>query len=266
MLIIKKFHDYYDTAMGSTGIDKTCVYQRVSFYDDDKYEFVKSCNLFQDKSRDWSSKPYSYKLSKRVGEWRIGDLMSCDPFLIGMCGKTYVGYVFRYYTGNTEEIKITYTVDDFLALMDIKDRKPYSGKNTYRENDYSKLISYYNLYHNKDHKELFVKHHVPIFVYDFDTKINTIHNRDNPQVINRWGVTTYSDSFIMYNPCLKDYKFYKMFNPSQTFQEIQMYLQGVLGSKEKESKELSDIEKIEQHGMDKKWSFRNPMPPKRKQI
>lgn len=272
MLIIKKFHDYYDTAMGSTGIDKTCVYQRTPFYDKDQYEFKKNFKLFEIEKTDyaWRTRPYSYNLSKRNNEWKEGELRSAEPFVIGFCGKTYVGYVFRFYhAGDTygisnDKIKITYSIDEFLALLNLKDKKILTSEYYYSKTDYPKVVEYYNRFHGKEHKELFVEKHVPIFVCDFDTMINSQHDRKaNPVTIDYAGRVKSTDDFIMYNPCLKDYEFYRLFNPAQAFQEIQMYLQGVLGSIEKDSRELTDKEKVVNHGMDN-WSFRNPNPPKRK--
>jgi len=57
------------------------------------------------------------------------------------------------------------------------------------------------------------------------------------------------------NPVLKDYEFYKIFDSYQAFQEIQMFISGVLGSKEKDIIMIEDKYKIASHGFDK-WSFR----------
>ena len=57
------------------------------------------------------------------------------------------------------------------------------------------------------------------------------------------------------NPHYNDYEFYKVFDSFTAFQEIQMFMGGVLGSGEKEIVEVADKYKIGQHGFDK-WSFR----------
>lgn len=61
---------------------------------------------------------------------------------------------------------------------------------------------------------------------------------------------------LIINPILSDYVFYKVYDTYQTFQKIQMFLSGVLGNSEKNLIEIEDKYKIEQHGFDKKWSFR----------
>ena len=57
------------------------------------------------------------------------------------------------------------------------------------------------------------------------------------------------------NPNLKNYEFYKIFDTFQAFQEIQMFLGGVLGAGEKNIIEVEDKYKIAGHGFNK-WSFR----------
>jgi hypothetical protein len=89
---------------------------------------------------------------------------------------------------------------------------------------------------------------VPVFIYDGDfgrtefDKKRSISNSFKPK-------------FII-NPLLKDYEFYKVFDTFQAFQEVQMFLSGVLGRGEKEIVEVQDKYKITQHGFDYKWSFR----------
>ena len=72
---------------------------------------------------------------------------------------------------------------------------------------------------------------------------------------NYWNWKSDTQKFFI-NPLLKDYQFYKVYDAVQTFQEIQMFISGVLGNKEKEIIEVADKYKITQHGFDKKWSFR----------
>ena len=58
-------------------------------------------------------------------------------------------------------------------------------------------------------------------------------------------------------------KFQTIFEPFTAFQEIEMFLGGVIGSNENNIIEIEDKYRIESHGFNK-WSFRNPNPPKRK--
>jgi len=58
------------------------------------------------------------------------------------------------------------------------------------------------------------------------------------------------------NGSLKDVQFYKVFDPYQALQEIEMYVTGVLGANNKPMIEISDEHKIVGHGFDPKYSFR----------
>jgi hypothetical protein len=58
------------------------------------------------------------------------------------------------------------------------------------------------------------------------------------------------------NPCLKDYQFHKIVDPYTAFQELQMYISGVLSTGDKNpQKPISDELKAQSKGFDE-WSFR----------
>ena len=67
---------------------------------------------------------------------------------------------------------------------------------------------------------------------------------------------------LISNPKLFEYNFLKMIDPYTLFQEIQMYVGGVLGNNEPNIIEVSDDVKIASHGYNK-WSFRNTPKKKR---
>jgi hypothetical protein len=60
---------------------------------------------------------------------------------------------------------------------------------------------------------------------------------------------------IASNPCLNDLEFYRVADPSQAYQEISMYISGVLGQPDPKIVYLTDKEKIQKKGFNK-WSFR----------
>ena len=61
---------------------------------------------------------------------------------------------------------------------------------------------------------------------------------------------------------LKDVSFYKVWDPYQAYQELDMYISGVLGQQEKETINISDKDRIYQHGFDS-YSFRK-LPEEKK--
>lgn len=158
-------------------------------------------------------------------------------FIIGFCGKLYVGWKLYYETSRGYNKKliteITYDVNFISPLID--------DKSSWRGNFSDNLSEIKGF----DFLDIFRKYHTPIFVFDSDYNVTSIP-------ISRYGG---GNSKFFINPILKDYEFYKVFDSFQAFQEIQMFMTGVLGSNEKNIVEVEDKYKITQHGFDK-WSFR----------
>lgn len=67
-------------------------------------------------------------------------------------------------------------------------------------------------------------------------------------------VADYHKGIIIKNACLKDYEFFRIFNPVMAFQELSMYL-GSLAMPIKPEPVMSNDDKIESHGFNK-FSFR----------
>lgn len=214
MLILKKFHDYYDSAIGFGGIDKTLVYDR-------KTEEIKLSSPLILEELPWADiypKDNVYTLRK------------IQINVIGFCGKTYVICSYQKEIGGKIEI---YIGDEVNNKIDTK--------KSWRNND---IKSFLEKYHNKENlHDVFTETNCPVFLIE-----------DARQRVDE----------IIINPKLKDWNFFRLFDSFTTFQEISMYLGGVLGSNEKDISEVDEKYRQSQRGMDK-WSFRNPDPPKRKQ-
>jgi len=208
MLIVSKFHDYYDSATGFGGVDKSCVYKRKTIR-------IKQDNPFE------KILPNSLESSKT--ETR------CTFFVVGFCGKLYVGARFE----NTLNAKYKNkfkpfcvygkeSIEKHMKLARLTDRIYYY----LRRMSTAKML---DKFHNQSNLELFFKYKVPIF--SFSTKLKL-------------------------NPNLKPLQFGKVFDSYGAFQEIHMFLSGVLGKGEKKIVQVSDIDRLTAHGFDKKTSFR----------
>jgi hypothetical protein len=57
------------------------------------------------------------------------------------------------------------------------------------------------------------------------------------------------------NDILSQYQFFKVLDPYSAFQELEMFLGGIMAPENKKMIEISDRYKIEEHGFDK-WSFK----------
>jgi hypothetical protein len=235
MYIISKFKDYYDGVVGSMGIDKTLVFERTTEIIEDKTKFPEPFTgkprwEYRGNRNEFRNLSYSYPLTKE------SKFSESAPFIVGFCGKLYIGWKFfretqnKRYPSLTEgfESIITYDLDFVKANHSIDSW----GKNLLSDLDY--ILSY-------DPINLFRLLKTPIFIFDSDYERIALRHRRHEVFIS--------------NPQLKTYEFYKVMDSFTAFQEIQMFLGGVLGTGEKEIVEVEDKYKISQHGFDNK-SFR----------
>jgi hypothetical protein len=240
MYIIAKKKDYYDGVAGTTGIDKTIVYDRQIVelrIDEIPKIFGINKSFWGISYKETPFRKLSYHSLK--GEYKN----ICDEhafFIIGFCGKLYIGwklYKEVKYGWNEISDKITTTITyDMDYIKTILEPKSWHG-NLADSIDYIK--SYNPLQVFRDLK-------TPVFVFDSD------YDR---KWIDRHTYNNHHPKFFI-NPLLKDYEFPKVFDAFQAFQEIQMFISGVLGTGEKEIVEVADKYKIMEHGFDYKWSFR----------
>lgn len=237
MYIITKrnIKDYYDGVAGSVGIDKTIVYKRhPKEYDTREHNNVPKCMSYE--SRVTRENPL-YRLnsiSSRNSKYRYG------YFVIGFCGKLYIGFKIyekqeqksefdRLYSPN-EKGYITYSLNEFISIYEDTQKMKYES-----ERDYS--LTLYNEIKNINALKINRDYNTPIWSFENET--------------------------FTVNPILKDFDFFKVFDAFSAFQEIEMFIGGVLGVGEKEVIEVSDKTKIEGHGFDYKWSFRKESTKKK---
>jgi hypothetical protein len=238
MYIIAKKKDYYDGVAGTTGIDKTIVYDRETL----EFEKDDIPTMFERKRGYWSTRKADTPFHK-IGYHSIRKEFRgvfCDEyayFIIGFCGKLYVGW--KLYRANNEypyevTTEITY---DFDFMKTFLEQKTWQG-------NLEDSVNYVKTY---DALQMFRDLKSPIFVYDSD--FGRLYFDKKRSIYN-----SHKSKFFI-NSLLKDYEFYKIFDSFQAFQEVSMFMGGVLGRGEKEIVEVADKYKIAQHGFDK-WSFR----------
>lgn len=210
MLIVSKFHDYYDSAIGYGGVDKTCVFER-------KIVNVKNDNTFEK------------FLPKQITSNNTDTI--CTVFVVGFCGKFYVGCHFT----NTIQPSFKNRFKSFCVYGKDEIKKALAQRKIKERGYYyyffrkKKIFEIIQEFHNKSNLDLFFKYKAPIFGYD--------------------------KKFVL-NPNLKQLEFYKVFDSYSAFQEIHMFLSGVLGNPEKETVKISDMDRLVAKGFDKKTSFR----------
>lgn len=242
--IISKFHDYYDSVQ-SYGQDRTLVYVRNKELTDDMV--VSPIPPFRF-SRPESTCP-SFEKPK------AGDFIYRYA-TVGFCGKLYpcmiveiIGQA-KYFIYKMEHL------DDYVAKVFTKDREReryHEGKikkrETYWQNlpfryipirsDMEKLFEFWETIRDKE-TDLFVKRNVPIFV------VRHWHNYIDGRFV---------DERCVLNECLKDFEFYRVFDTNAAYQEIAMFVGGILTKPPTEIPKPSDEVLAEIKGFNK-WSFR----------
>jgi hypothetical protein len=235
MRIFSKFHDYYDTSL-KFGIDPTIIYERK---EEDITEFIskqpKIEGLLNKIKKDIFDPSYHNFTSFNVFDWYYNYLRSLDilsKIVILFCGKVYFCYnilvtekekIYPFYPKTTQNI--IYTFNDIIKY----NKKEINNKDT-----------------NKI-KSLFEKQGMKS-----DIAFKLHFELDSPIIMINSGarITT-----IIKNPNLKNIEFYRMIDPPTAFQELSMFIGGIMGGKSPAMIEVSDKDRIAKHGFDK-YSFR----------
>jgi len=232
MLIVSKFRDYYDSAVGHSGIDKTIVYDRV---------IKSSPSYYLERLKD--SGELTYWLTNQFHIAYRDDKRS-ELLFLGFCGKIYV--IMLYSKDYNDDVHV-YVGEDIILFL--------HPKPNIKDSRFQAIKNIIDKYHLKTDNSVFVRDNVPYFVE---------HIAGDKWMLET-GLNEGSDKAKMIlNPKLSDFDFYKIKDAFSTFQDVQNYISGVIGVNTKPMIVVDDKYKIQQHGFDK-WSFRNPDPPKRKQ-
>lgn len=236
VLILSKKKDYYDGVVGTMGVDKTIVYERNIIEIDDNKDMPKE---FQSNKNDsWHKRRENHFLNLDYMNTNSKKYDNNHFFLVGFCGKLYLGWKFDYNVKEKDERGVIVDVTKTDIIYGYENAKDHL-KDGYWKSNIKEDINYVL---NYDPINIFRELKTPVFIYDNDES-NFRHR------VNR------NSSMLIINPVLKNYEFYKVIDAFTAFQEIQMFLGGVLGIDEKEIINVDDKYKIPQHGFDK-WSFR----------
>lgn len=252
-IIGSKFHDYYDTAMAH-GMDKELVYMR--------NQSIRPINekwgtIF---SNSWNRFP-----SLGSMEYTI------EPGVVLFCGKQspYIRLIY-----NKDDIRTSaqtvhaYGINDVDEFVDKYCAKytldSYYGTNETGTNKiYKRSRAYNKRQKNREKFERFFNE-IPFKVAD----VNEFHYIEKAPAIfigedRIKAIEGEGSKVIIINPRLADVGFYKIVDAFTAFQEISMFLGGVLGVGAPKMVAVSDEVRAHKHGMDK-TSFRMPSPGDRK--
>jgi len=212
MLIISKFHDYYDVGM-KNGVDKTVVYDRNTIAVQDKFLSVNKSN-----SIEWATS------------------------VIAFCGRFYP---LVYHVTDKKIDRIIWDVEE--AVRDLPRSKwKYSWDKDRVDTEPGIRKFFDRKYPELEH--LFHKYRTPIFGFA-------------PARSYAWRKPELYETLVI-NPNLKDIEFYKVLDPITAFQDIYMFMSGVIGAPPKLTRSIDDKVMAASKGHDSPYSFRKP-PGKR---
>lgn len=254
MRIVSDKKDYYDSAMGQ-GVDLTKVFVRK----EEKFLNQFPIPEWQDtKSYHWDDNLKYPRFSHSTYRYGVGSEETCLNYVyVLVAGKLYGGlkYTDKHVFSNPTvtwiwDVKELDRLKDIHGFFETKER----GLSTYRSKYYSKRTAY------QECKDLLsIKGDDVLYNWAVDNKISIavcggsivdvgtlIHTKnampDKPVLVT------------IVNPVLKDYNFQKVLDNYTLYQELEMFIGGVLTNTEV-IPELEDKHKVAAHGFDA-WSFR----------
>lgn len=183
-----------------------------------------------------------------------------DRHLIGFCGQIFPYIILRYRKNIDKQWKFKHCYNEDAVRTFIEETCSKERIEKYYDEDFY-------FYFTKDKVErffdiawgtndllgrFFVDNKVPIFVLEA------------PVHVSRWALDAdhWKKWKIIVNPQLSVYEFYKMKDSYTAYQELDMYMSGVLGVGEAATIDISDEVKKQQKGFDN-WSFKT-LPTKKK--
>ncbi len=237
MRIISKFKDYYDVVAGQ-GIDMTRVFLRET-------QELKGTFPFP----GWEDR-HSWR---RISQYpKIDHAVYHSPYSRGGTQSYELGYIYVLFAGK---------LYGGLALKD-KRSGPKFNEITYywdvdswqAKADEINFIGRNKLFYNKN-SETEAEECLRLVAIKGDEVLSSwaIGNKISIAVACEFYSKDREDYYKI-NPCLKDLNFQKVLDPFTAYQELEMWVGGVIGQNP-EPDEVSDSVKIQQHGFDK-WSFR----------
>lgn len=235
MRIFSKFHDYYDACM-KYGIDRSCVYKREELTFDHEKEFPIKVKL-KDALQAYKPGKFSY----RHDHYEHGMIWFCGivyPYvLLSKLGREIPRtpeYTYCYTLKQVEEFIMTEASKEERILFNVKGRRGKTQKHLFNIFFSNNIVG-----------TGFLKKNIITSLCKIKVPCLRLHIEQE-----------YKDPKLILNPRLTDAQFYRIVDPYSAYQELAMFISGVLGGESPPMVPIADMIRLEKHGFDKKWSFR----------
>lgn len=216
MKIIAKFADYYDYIGKIFGTDDKIVFKRENYSEAENNIIIISRNSIANLCK------IKWQYSRSMVKFSV--LLVGDLTYVRMIGCS------DYVTYDNKTIKMyEFNEENFIELISLGFIDRYHKPSHYEVKNWLDELKKFQLY--------------------FKTPILEI---------NQFNRLYFAEDYTIHythSPLLKDYNLQKLLPPEQAFQIVQQFIANNLMS-EPEIEKIADIIKVEQHGFDKKISFR----------
>lgn len=273
MRIISKFQDYYDSVQKMYQHDHIGPTSNIKSVTSDVRPWIR--NIIEIDTNEINFKFNFPRIKISHTNFKKVNIKS---FVIGFCGKIYPGICMSYLESNPNGEGYTETKEHCYNIADVdKVVKTFYSKNMiskkefdfYYESKKKNLKSPYSFYWERysDDKVIYF-HRIHL-----EEKFNKIEEKrdgfdelfqlKNSPIfsIESRGEWPKRNEYLIFNCCLKDYQFYRVFDANSAYQEISMYLSN-LCFPEPHINPVPDEINAESHGFNK-FSFRKD-PTKKK--
>lgn len=241
MRILSKFHDYYDSCL-AYGADPKCIYLRETTEIERGKDWPSNLQL---KSSLHAMRP-AYKWYSFSGLYETGCIWFCGkayPFVIfpqiveySKDGKKLIYHeqkpIYCYDFPQLESALRTYGTKKEIQLFELPVNKLHATRHQFRK------FFEDNQFSEKEVTEFLCKAGIPCLAW---TQCAYVGFR--------------SDDRLLLNPPLKNFQFFRVRDTFSAFQDLSMFISGVMGGSAPPMVPISDEIRKEKHGFDE-WSFR----------
>ncbi len=253
MKIISKYKDYYD-GVQSLGLDKTTIYKR-------QEQKVETPKLNDTENKLDELLNYGSLITLRPISDKIEKDLYLLGLLIGFCGKIYqCKYVLEHcHKSKTPNAYFFYSKDELVLFLKTKEKEyflddlKYEVPGSWRKKKELHWVDAISEFDSPFENMSYLFHEIgqPAFLYP-----SYIFDFELVKILSYTGAVQRPKENFIVNPKLKNVGFHKVKDAYQCYQEIEQFLNGVLGNSEKTTDNRTDVEKIKSHGFDLKYGFR----------